>query len=151
MNDKTTQGVAKKMWDDLDFSSEESVNAEEDTFDMIPRAEADAMVVKRQKEIEAVVGLMEPYVNSVEQVTMRVMFAEYYHGAKFINVIGRRDGVEKRFEADWLKHLPRALENMLAEARREGYLEGWRFAYRQSERTGLVPGPDYAAIRAEAE
>jgi hypothetical protein len=84
--------------------------------DMIPRAEADALVVKRQKEIEAVVGLMEPYVNSVEQVTMRVMFAEYYHGAKFINVIGRRDGVEKRFEADWLKHLPRALADAVNEA-----------------------------------
>jgi hypothetical protein len=44
MTDKTTQGVAKKMWDDLDFASEEAVNAEEATFDMIPRAESDARV-----------------------------------------------------------------------------------------------------------
>ena len=43
------------------------------------------------------------------------------------------------------------LEAMLAEARKEGYREGWRFAYRQSERTGSVPDPDHAAIRAEAE
>lgn len=44
MTDNTTQGVAKKMWDDLGFPSEESVSAEEATFDMIPRAEADARV-----------------------------------------------------------------------------------------------------------
>jgi hypothetical protein len=56
MTDKTTQGVAKKMWDDLDFVSEGAVNAEEATFDMIPRAEADARVAAAYKVVAKAMG-----------------------------------------------------------------------------------------------
>lgn len=133
MNDKTTQGVAKKMWDDLDFSSEESVNAEEATFDMIPRAEADARVAAAYLDaLNCLDGV------DSEEDGLGVVWGDF---SELATVLSNRtpDDASAAFnqiisdavnEATKLTVPIAALDKMLDEARREGYLEGWRFAYR---------------------
>lgn len=69
----------------------------------------DDIAEKREAEIAAFVRVMEPWTNETQQESMIKMLREVYHGAKYIDVETRRDGVVRKWEADWIKHLPRAL------------------------------------------
>jgi hypothetical protein len=96
--------------------------------DMIPRAEADARVA----------AACEAAANLHDETFCDKRATKAYWQSDAIRALTPDDARA-------------ALEAMLAEARMEGYRDGWRFAYRQSEATGSVPDPDHAAIRAEAE
>lgn len=132
MADKTTQGVAKKMWDDLALASEEAVNTEEATYDMIPRAEADAVVA-------AVIDWYDGLVGESTGVAG-------YHSNGEVAGWGEFD------RPTCPDHACSALEAMLAEAEKRGEKRGMlRAADIVRERWASTREQVEADIRAEAE
>jgi len=59
-----------------------------------------------ERNVERISDVTEA--NELEEKTMARFEAMVRHGAKFIDIIVRKDGREERFEADWLARLFRA-------------------------------------------
>ena len=72
----------------------------------------DQMIARRERSIDRTVRLLSPHLSDMAAASMRDALATVYHGGQ-VDIVARVDGREYRWEADWIKYLPQAIDQQI--------------------------------------